>query len=177
MKKVEEAKEFELMNYQLFDLKSAVVQIKEKGNNQFNIELIVNEMEIDKRIAILNKLKEPSEKIKELQTEQVKLASEYCEIEEGSVVLYSMPDGQGLRMVPNGYPNPIRDKEEYEAKYNELRAKYKKDIEAYDKKVAEFNKLLTEPVKPVIDLKKIDFKLFPEIPYDILKVMWPLVNR
>ena len=166
-----------LLNHQLYDLKNAISQIKEKGTNQFNIELIANEMEIDKRIEILEKLKEPSEKFKEYQTEQLKLATEYCETENGSVVLYSLPGGEGDRVNGNGWPKPIRDKEEYEKKYEEMRVKYKKDIDAYDKKLTEYRKTLTEPVKPALELNKIDFKLFPEIPYDTLKVMWPLVNK
>jgi len=168
-----------LKNGDLFQIKNVITRIKDKGNNKFKLALILNEIKIDERIEALKKLNEPSKELQKFNNERDPLAREHAELDQqGNMKVYSLPDGKGeLKKDGIGYPNIIKEKKVFEDKLDKLKVKYKKAIDEGAKKQEEFLETLKEDVKPIVKLELIDFENIPEISFEDMKVLMPMISR
>ena len=158
-----------MKNKQAFTLKQAISAVKTKGSNAFKLPLILTEMKLDQYIKGLEELRKPSEKYDEFLAEKRELLSKHAELDEaGNIILYTGQNGTGERKYDYGFPNIIKDKEKFEEAAAELEEKYKKVLEAEQKKQIEFEKTLEEEAD--IELKQIPFDALPELDYDYLKI-------
>lgn len=158
-----------MKNKQAFTLKQAITAVKTKGGNAFKLPLILTEMELDQYIKGLEELRKPSEKYNAFLAEKRELLSKYAELDEaGNLMLYAGQNGTGERKYDYGFPNIIKDKEEFEEAAAELEKKYKKVLEAEQKKQLDFEKTLEEEAD--IELKQIPSDALPELDYDYLKI-------
>lgn len=158
-----------MKNKQAFTLKQAITAVKTKGNNAFKLPLILNEMKLDQYIKGLEELRKPSEKYDEFLAEKRELLSKHAELDEaGNIILYAGQNGTGERKYDYGFPHIVKNKEEFEEAAAELEKKYKKVLEAEQKKQMDFEKTLEEEAD--IELKQIPFDTLPELDYDYLKI-------
>lgn len=158
-----------MKNKQAFTLKQAITAVKTKGSNAFKLPLILTEMKLDQYIKGLEELRKPSEKYDVFLSEKRELLSKHAELDEaGSLILYAGQNGTGERKYDYGFPNIIKDKEEFEEAAAELEKKYKKVLEAEQKKQLDFEKTLEEEAD--IELKQIPSDALPELDYDYLKI-------
>src|SRR5678816_1425938 len=121
-----------MKNTDLFLLKQVIAKIKDKGSNKFKLQLILNEGKIDERIKALEEMKKPSENEKALFEKRDKIILEHAEISEnGNVVLYNAPNGGGgLSKGERGYPNIVKDFDEYNDKIKALEMEFEDTIKA-----------------------------------------------
>ncbi len=165
-----------ITNADLFRLKNAIQSVKEKGSNKFKLPLILNEMKIDEHVKALEELRKPSAKFQEYELKRRDLILKHAELDEkGEIKLYSQEDGKGERAYSYGFPNIVKNKKEFEQKNKELQEEYKEEIEVAKKQQKEFEATLNE--KADIELKKIPFEEFPEMSYEELKVLMPLIDE
>jgi len=160
-----------MKNTDLFLLKQVIAKIKDKGSNKFKLQLILNEGKIDERIKALEELKKPSEDEKALFEKRDKIVLEHAEISEnGNVVLYNAPNGGGgLSKGDRGYPNIVKDFDEYSDKIKALETEFEDTLKEMGQRDKEFSETLQE--KTDIELRIINFEDVPEIEYDFLKVL------
>ena len=163
-----------MKNEEIYLAKTLLENVSKSGNNSFKLNVLLNLEMVEERIHTLEKVVEPSEKIKEFQNEQRKLIFEYCEKDaNGSVILYSEEDGKGTIVKGNnekGHLNIIKDKEKFGEIMNELSEKYKDDILEQNEKATEFSEILKEEAKN-FNLIKFDFDKLPDISYEDLKTL------
>lgn len=158
-----------MKNKQAFTLKQVITAVKTKGGNSFKLPLILNEMKLDQYIKGLEELRKPSEKYDAFLSEKRELLNKHAELDEGgNIILYSGQNGTGERKYDYGFPKIVKDKEEFDKAAAELEEKYKKVLEAEQKKQVEFEKTLEEEAD--IELKQIPFEALPEMDYDYLKI-------
>ena len=158
-----------MKNKQAFTLKQAITAVKTKGGNAFKLPLILTEMKLDQYIKGLEELRKPSEKYNAFLAEKRELLSKHAELDEaGSIILYAGQNGTGERKYDYGFPNIVKDKEKFEEAAAELEKKYKKVLDAEQKKQLDFEKTLEEEAD--IELKQIPFDALPELDYDYLKI-------
>lgn len=158
-----------MKNKQAFTLKQAIIAVKTKGSNAFKLPLILNEMKLDQYIKGLEELRKPSKKYDEFLAEKRELLSKHAELDEaGNIILYTGQNGAGERKYDYGFPNIVKDKEEFDKAAAELEKKHKKVLEAEQKKQLDFEKTLEEEAD--IELKQIPFDALPELDYDYLKI-------
>ena len=163
-----------MKNWELYELKKAIEGVKNKGNNRFKLPLLLNEKIIEERIATLETLRKPSEKYNTYLQEKRALITKHGELDEsGQIILYSEPNGQGVRRYDFGLPNIIKCVDEYNEKLEVLDKKNKAVIDAEAKKQEEFEKTLEEEAN--VELKKIPFDEIPELDYEQLKKLFPIV--
>lgn len=165
-----------MTNNDLYLIKASISNVKDNGNNQYKMLLILNEMKIDERLKVLEQLVQPTEKYQEYVQKARELANEHGEQENGNLVVYTLPNGQGEKTTGNGYPHIIKDKEAYDEKYKALEKQYSKAIEEHKKKATDFNKTLFEDVSPVIAFDKIPFSIVPEMSYSDLRALMPIIE-
>lgn len=163
-------------NKQLFDLKSSIQRVKELGSNSFKLPLILNEMKIDERIRALEELRKPSKKMQEYEEKRRQLFSKHAELDgSGQLVLYSEPDGKGERRQDFGIPNIVNEKEAFEEANKELLDEYKEELEKAKKKQEEFQETLSQEAE--IKLQRIPFDVLPEVKYEDMKVLLPIIEN
>lgn len=164
-----------MKNKQLFEIKEAIVAVKEKGTNKFKLPLILNEMAIDGHIKALEELRKPSEDYNKFLQEKRELLAGHAEVDEqGTIILYSGQNGTGQRRHDYGFPNIVKAPKTFETTAKELEEKYKTVLEKESKKQEEFTKTLEENTD--IELKKIPFADVPEIEYDYLRILMPMIE-
>jgi len=160
-----------MKNKDLFTLKKAIAEVKDKGTNVFKLPLILNEMKIDEHIKALEELRKPSESYNKFIEERKSILAEHAEIDEqGQIMLYSQANGQGERRYDYGIPNIVKETAIFEEKATALEDKYRTTLKAEKAKHEDFIKTLEEDCD--IELKSIDFEDVPEIPYDYLKLFF-----
>lgn len=158
-----------MKNEKLFALKEAILKVKEKGSNRFKLALILNEIEIDKYISALNKLREPSEGYKEFLEKRRELFIAHAEVDEkGELILYEKEGGKGVRKFDFGIPNIVRSKAKFEKGMKELGVEYKEILEKEKVIQEDFNNTLQEECE--VKLKEVSIEDVPEMEYDLLKV-------
>lgn len=163
-----------LKNGELYIIKQVFVAIKDKGTNKFKLAIIRNEMIVDGYIKALEELRKPSAKMEEFKKKRDALLAEHAEADGGGLVVYTEPGGKGQR-AQFGYPNIVKDKEAYESKMAALTDEYKDEFE----KEAETQKafmLTLEEEATGIDFVKIPFADIPEISYEELKTLMPIIE-
>ncbi len=168
-----------MKNKDLYLIKQVITQVKDKGSNKFKLALIINEIELDKRIEALDKLREQGEDVKAFEQERIKIMQKYAEKDEaGNVLVFSEPDGKGVKKTDGyGFTFIKKDREAYEKELEKFQEENKELLEKELKKQKEFNKTLEQDVEPKIELTKIDFDIVPEIGFDQLKVLMPIINN
>ena len=165
-----------MKNADLFSMKNAIQSVKEKGSNKFKLPLILNEMKIDEHLKALEELRKPSDKFQEYEQKRRELILKHAELDEsGNIKLYSEAKGQGNRLYDYGIPNIVKDEADFEEKNKALQEEYKEVIEKQKKASEDFNDTLKEDAK--IELSKIPFAEFPEVSYDEMKVLMPLIDE
>ncbi len=171
-------KKEDMRNKDLFALKEVIKRVKEKGTNKFKLPLILNEKVIDNRIEAINKLREQSERLKEFEGKRRGLIAKHAEKDDaGNPIVYSEPNGKGVKQISGyGYPNIIEKKEEYEKALKDLQEEYKEEIERELSKEKEFSETLSQPVEPDLKLEKIPFENVPELGYEDLKILIPMIE-
>jgi hypothetical protein len=204
-----------MKNAQLKEMKAVIQAVKETGSNKFKLPLILNEMKIDEHLKALEELNKPSkgynkfleerqnlekegvvEGFQSYKQERNALLAEHAEIDaQGALVLYESANGQGQRKYDFGFPNIVKEPDEFTEKDNalaekhkeaikaeterlvkgteELAKKHKKAIEAEDKRRADFAKTLEEEAD--IELRKIPFDDLPEMSSKHLEVLMPII--
>ncbi len=165
-----------ITNADLFGMKNAIQSVKEKGSNKFKLPLILNEMKIDEHLKALEELRKPSDKFQEYEQKRRELILKHAELDEsGNIKLYSEENGQGKRLYDYGIPNIIKDEKEFKEKNKALQEEYKEVIEKQKKASEEFEKTLSEQAD--IELKTIAFEDFPEMGYEELKILMPIIDE
>jgi seryl-tRNA synthetase len=165
-----------MKNADLFSMKNAIQSVKEKGSNKFKLPLILNEMKIDEHLKALEELRKPSEKFQEYEQKRRELILNHAELDEGgNIKLYSEAKGQGDRLYDYGIPNIVKDEKEFEEKNKALQEEFKEVFEKQKKAAAEFESTLKEDAN--IELNKIPFGEFPEVSYEEMKVLMPLIDE
>lgn len=162
----------DLKNNDLYILQECIKGVRHMGGNAFKLPIILNEELITKRIEVLEKLIAPSERFAEYQIKSRELYLIHAEKEGENLVLYSQPDGQGVRVSSGmGFPKIITDPIGYGKKKKKLDEEYKDSIDEHNEKAKAFEATLAEPCD--LELKKIPFDVIPDLGYDELKVlMW-----
>jgi hypothetical protein len=162
-----------MKNKKLYELKEAIGRVNNKGNNKFKLALLLNEKMIDERIETINKLREQSEEYKAFEQKRHELITAHAELDEnGQVVVYSQPNGMGEKSNNGyGYPNIVKEKEEYEKQLTALQEENKEVIEAEIKKQNDFVETLEQEVEPAIEFSSVPFDAVPEIGYEEMKVL------
>ncbi len=155
-KKAEQAKKAPAgpTNQELFDLKSAIEQLKKGGSNSFKLAMMDNEDLINPEVRKLNELQEPSESFKKYQEEYRQLLQKHAEIDEntGALALYSQPYGQGVRVSnpgPNSFFNIVNDEEGWKKAIKDLQERHKDTLTERDKQMKEFEETLQKPAKKI----------------------------
>ncbi len=169
-----------MKNKDLYLIKQVITKVKDNGSNKFKLAIILNEIEIDKRIEVLEKLREQGEDVKEYEQKRHDILKKYAETDEsGNVIVYTEPGGKGeVKADGFGYPNIIKEKEKFEEETAKLQEDNKELLERELKKQKEFNETLEQDVDPKIKLTKIDFDVLPEFEYaDQMKVLMPIINN
>lgn len=165
-----------ITNADLFRLKNAIQSVKEKGSNKFKLPLILNEMKIDEHLKALEELRKPSDKFQEYEQKRRELILKHAELDEGgNIKLYSEENGQGKRLYDYGFPNIVKDEKEFKEKNKALQEEYKEVIEKQQKAAEEFENTLKTDAD--IELKKIPFEEFPEMSYEELKILMPIIDE
>lgn len=167
-----------MKNNDLYLLQEAINSVKEKGDNRFKLLLIINEKKVTERIEVLSELREKSDEYKEFEQKRQELIMNHAELDEqGNVIVYSEPNGGGKRSFEGyGFPNIVKEPKAYQEAFNKLREEYAGALEEEMKKEEEFNKTLKEPVEPEIEFSKIPFDNVPEIGFDELKTLMPMIE-
>ncbi len=108
-----------MKNRNLYELKEVINRVNNKGNNKFKLALLLNEKMIDERIETLEKLREQSDEIKAFEQKRNELITAHAELDEnGQVIIYSQPEGNGEKSVNGyGYPNIVKEKDKYENRF------------------------------------------------------------
>ncbi len=168
-----------MKNKDLYTIKEVISQVKDKGSNKFKLALIINEIELDKRIEALNKLREQSEDFKKLEEQRIKIMQKYAEKDEsGNVLVFSEPGGKGEKKTDGyGFPLIKKDKKAYDEELKKLHEDNKELLDKETEKQKAFLETLDQVVDPEIKLSKIDFADLPEIGFDQLKVLMPIINN
>lgn len=168
-----------MKNKDLYTIKDVISQVKDKGTNKFKLALIINEIEIDKRIEALDKLNEQSKELKEFEEKRREIMSKYAEkYENGNVKVYSAPGGKGeIKTDGYGFPNITKDKEAYDKEIQKLNEDNKKLLEKEAEKQKAFLSTLEQNVSPEISLNMIEFENLPELEFDQMKILMPIINR
>lgn len=169
-----------MVNDDLYAIKQVIERVKNKGQNRFKLPLIINEKMIDERIKALEELREQSDRFKEFEQKRRDLILNHAEKDEsGNPIIYSLPDGKGERLTNQGYghPNIVERPEEFDKALKALQDEYKEDIEKEVAKEKEFAETLTQPVDPELKFNKIAFDHVPEVEYDELKVLMPMIGE
>ena len=168
-----------MKNKKLYELKEVISRVNRKGNNKFKLALLLNEKMIDERIESLEKLREQSEEFKAFEQKRRELITEYAELDaSGQVIVYSQPEGKGEKSADGyGYPNIIKDKEEYEKKFAALQEENKEVIDTEVKKQNDFMETLNQSVDPEMKLSSVPFDSVPEIEYEEMKVLMPIIEK
>lgn len=165
-----------MKNKDLLRLKEAIKATKRMGSNKYNYPMILNEMEIDRRIDALQQLIEPSASFKEFEQKKNELITTHAEkSESGQVNLYDR-SGKLIDLSKYsetdkvfGFPKIAHEKDEYEKSFKELHQSYKAAIEEQQKKEQEYYSETLEEVCE-IELKSVPFEDFPEMDYELMKV-------
>ncbi|WP_421921234.1 hypothetical protein [Marinifilum sp.] len=168
-----------MKNKNLYELKEAISRVNNKGNNKFKLALLLNEKMIDERIESIEKLREQSEEYKAFEQNRHELISAHAELDDnGQVVVYSQPEGQGgISNDGYGYPNIVKEKKEYEKQLNSLQEENKEVIDAEVKKQSEFVETINQDVEPAIEFSTVSFDCIPEIEYEEMKVLMPFIEK
>lgn len=175
-------------NFQLYDMQEVVSRMSKYGKGEFRIKLLMNEELINSRVEKLEKLREPSDKIKKFREEFQALALEHCEkLEDGNPILYENEDGSGKKAKGDkGFPKIIKDIDIYEEERAKLDVKYSKDIKKSEKNEELFKETVIKNIDPEIKFYKIDSDTLPE-PSEMskldndnyttyLKILKPFIN-
>ena len=168
-----------MKNKNLYELKEAIGRVNNKGNNKFKLALLLNEKMIDERIETINKLREQSEEYKAFEQKRHELIASHAELDEnGQVVVYSQPNGMGEKARDGyGYPNIVKEKEEYEKQLSALQEENNEVIEAEMKKQNDFVETLEQELEPAIEFSSVPFDAVPEIEYEEMKVLMPFIEK
>jgi hypothetical protein len=173
-----EAAKAQMTNNDLYVIKDAINRVKDKGQNRFKLPLIINERMINERIKALEELKQQSDEFKEFENKRRELIVKHAEKDEtGNPILYSEPEGKGkITREGYGYPKIVEKPKEYEDALKELQENYKDAIEKEVSKEKDFIETLSQPVEPNLEFNKIAFESVPELEYDELKTLMPLIE-
>ena len=177
-KKAEQAKKVPAgpTNQELFDLKSAIEQLKKGGSNSFKLAMMDNEDLINPEVRKLNELQEPSENFKKYQEEYRQLLQKHAEIDQeiNAFALYSQPDGQDARVSnpgPNSFFNIVHDEDGWKKAIKDLQERHKDTLTERDKQMKEFDETLQKPAKK-LNLVKVSRGAIPsnvEVGYEELR--------
>lgn len=175
-------------NYQLYDINIASNAMVKYVKAKLKVKMFVIEDLSKDRIAILDKIKEPSEKFKEYQQKYQELILPYAEKKEnGDPVLYNGVNGTGGESTSGkGLPYVVENIEEFAEKKAELDLGYTDTLKEYEDSEKEWFDMMQKEVDPEIKFSKIDIEEFPdEIPdeedgsnlYDkYLRVLMPIIK-
>ena len=167
-----------MKNGELYLVKKVLEDVSTSGTNSFKLSVLINEELVSSRIKKLDKLVEPSEKLTEYRTKHREILTELGEKDgDGNIVLYEKELGEGrvVTQTGNGFPNLKGKETEFKTKVEELASEYKETISEYEELVKAFNATLEEEA---IDLafSKFNMDSMPELSYQQLKILKPLIN-
>jgi hypothetical protein len=133
---------------------------------------------IDDRIKAPEELKQQSDEFKEFENKKRELIVKHAEKDEtGNPILYSEQGGKGkITNEGYGYPKIVEKPDEYEKSLKELQEKYKDAIDKEVSKEKDFIETLSQPVEPDLEFNKIAFESVPELEYDELKTLMPIIE-
>lgn len=168
-----------MKNGDLFELKEVIKSIKDLGNINFKLAIMINEEILESRINIILKQNEPSSEFNEYTKKLRELQANYAEKDDdGALMLYEGQNGSGRRITKeneSGFYNIINDIDKFNEDKHKLDLEYKDVIDNYNTKYLAFLELLKEDIND-IHFIKFNTDILPNMDYDKLKKLKPILN-
>lgn len=169
-----------MKNVDILILNDLIKKVSNLGTNKYKLSIMINEEIVESRAKKIQSTLVKPEEYSKYESEARAIVIEYGnKNDDGSLILYSKPNGNGEIISDpsvNGYPFIPQDKEiEFDEKLKDLNDKYKDILDDFQNETIKYNELLNEEADE-ISFVKFDAELLPELDYEYIKILKPLLK-